>query len=86
MTMKKTNYRLPDTGKTVPAFILRQNGEATLLFVPSFDRKRPDSIVIGHDDDLDGVFEDMEANWFNVESKDMVEIAASLQRLGGKLR
>lgn len=28
--MKKVNYRLPDTGKTAPAFILCQNGEAIL--------------------------------------------------------
>ena len=86
-TMKKTNYRLPDKPpKTAPAFILCTTGEATLLFVPSFDRERPDSIVIAHDDDLDGIFEDMEANWFNVESKELLEIAANLQLLGSKLR
>ncbi len=83
--MKRVNYRLPDTGKTAPAFVVCATGEATLLFVPSFDRERPDAIVIAHDDDLDGVFEDMEANWFNVESKDLLEIAANLQRLGNKL-
>ena len=84
--MKRTNYRLPDTGKTAPAFILSTTGEATLLFVPSFDRERPDLIVIAHDDDGDGIFEDTEMNWFNVESKDMQEIASNLQLLGSKLR
>ena len=85
--MQKVNYRLPDKPtKTVPAFILCTTGEANLLFVPSFDRERPDSIVIAHDDDGDGIFEDMEANWFNTEPKDLREIAANLQLLGSKLR
>jgi hypothetical protein len=84
--MKKVNYRLPDTGKLASAFVVCQTGEATLLFVPSFDGERPDSIVIAHDDTGSGVFEDMEANWFNVESKDMLAITANLQRLGRKLR
>ena len=85
--MKQTKYRLPDKpSKTVPGFILCATGESTLLFVPSFDRERPDAIVVAHDDDLDGVFEDTEANWFNVESKDVLEIATNLQRLGDKLR
>jgi hypothetical protein len=41
----------------VAAFILCATGEATLLFVPSFDRERPDAIVVAHDDDMDGVYE-----------------------------
>jgi hypothetical protein len=85
-TVKRVNYRLPDTGKTVPAFVLCTTGEATLLFVPSFGGQRPDSIVIAHDDDLDGVFEDMEVNWFNVEPKDLRSIADHLRLLGSKLR
>jgi hypothetical protein len=80
--MKTVKYRLPDKPqKTVPAFILCATGEATLLFVPSVDRERPDSIVVAHDDDLDGVFDDAEANWFNAESSDMLEIAKHLQIL-----
>jgi hypothetical protein len=85
--MNTTKYRLPDKPKkTVPAFVLCTTGEANLLFVPSFDGERPDSIVIAHDDDLDGVYEDMDANWFNVESKDMAEIGNNLQKLASKLR
>ena len=84
--MKTTKHRLPDKPKkTVPAFILCATGEATLLFVPSFDRERPDAIVVAHDDDGDGVFEDMDANWFNLESKDMTEIGKNLQMLASKL-
>lgn len=80
--MKTVKYRLPDKPKkTVPAFILCATGEATLLLVPSFGGERPDSIVVAHDDNGDGVFEDMDANWFNVESKDMLEIAKHLQML-----
>lgn len=85
--MKTVKYRLADTPeKTVPAFILCVTGEATLLFVPSFDRERPDSIVIAHDDTGSGVYEDADANWFNVESKDMAEIGNNLPRLARKLR
>jgi hypothetical protein len=61
-------------------------GESTLLFVPSFDGERPDSIVVAHDDTGTGVYEDAEANWFNVESKDMAEIGNNLQMLARKLR
>jgi hypothetical protein len=84
--MKRVLYRRPDNGKPVPAFVLCATGESTLLFVPSFDRERPDSIIIAHDDDLDGVFQDTEMNWFNVEPKDMLEIAANLKLLGSKLK
>lgn len=85
--MKTVKYRLPDKPtKTVPAFILCATGESTLLFVPSFDGERPDSIVVAHDDTGTGVFEDMDANWFNVESKDMAEIGNNLGILASKLR
>lgn len=85
--MNTVKYRLPDKPtKTVPAFILCATGESTLLFVPSFDGERSDSIVVAHDDTGTGVFEDMDANWFNVESKDMAEIGSNLQRLARQLR
>lgn len=85
--MKTVKYKMPDKPKkTVTAFVLCTTGEATLLFVPSFDGERPDAIVIAHDDDLDGIFEDMDANWFNLESKDMAEIGKNLQMLARKLR
>ena len=85
--MKTVKYRLPEKPqKTVPAFILCITGESTLLFVPSFDGERPDSIVIAHDDDLDGIFEDTKSNWFNVESNNMAEIGNNLQMLARKLR
>jgi len=85
--MKTVKYRLPDKPKKiVPAFILCATGESNLLFVPSFDGEQPDSIVIGHDDDLDGIFEDTKSNWFNVESKNMAEIGGNLQMLARKLR
>lgn len=86
-TMKSVKYRLPDKPtKTVPAFVLCATGESTLLFVPSFDGEGPDAIVVAHDDDLDGVFDDADVNWFNVESKDLLEIARNIELLGQKLR
>jgi hypothetical protein len=45
------------------------------------DARRPHSIVVPHDDDWDGVLEDAEMNWFNVESEDVSAIAAN-QKLG----
>ena len=85
--MKSVKYRLPDKPtRTVPAFVLCATGESTLLFVPSFDGERPDSIVVAHDDTGTGVFEDMDANWFNVESKDMAEIGTNLGMLARQLR
>ena len=84
--MKTTKYRLPDKPhKTVPAFILCATGEAHLLLVNFFDDERPDSLVIAHDDDGDGVYEDMENNWFNVTLTNMAEIGANLQLLASKL-
>jgi hypothetical protein len=80
--MKKVFYRRPDNARAVPAFVLCATGESTLLFVPSFDGERLDAIVVAHDDTGSGVFQDTEMNWFNVESKDMLEIAANLQRPG----
>ena len=85
--MKTVKYRLPDKPtKTVPAFILCATGESTLLFVPSFDGERTDSIVVAHDDTGTGVYEDAEANWFNVESKDMAEIGTNLGMLARQLK
>ncbi len=85
--MKTVKYKLPDKpNKTITAFVLCTTGEANLLFVPSFDGERSDSIVIAHDDDMDGIFEDTKSNWFNVESKDMAEIGSNLQMLASKLR
>jgi hypothetical protein len=85
-TLNRVNYRLPDTGKTVPAFVVFQTGESTLLFVPCFNKKRPDALVLAHDDDLDGVYEDMEANWINVESNDLATIGQNLMVLAKQLR
>jgi hypothetical protein len=84
--LNRVDYRLPDSGKTVPAFVVCQTGEATLLFVPDFKSNRPHSIVIAHDDDLDGVFQDSEMNWFNVESDDMAEIGQNLLTLSKSLK
>ena len=85
--MKTVKYKLPNKPKkAVDAFILCATGEATMLFIPSFDDDRHDSIVIAHDDDCDGVYEDMDANWFNVDSKDMADIGKNLQMLASKLR
>src|SRR5258708_2754179 len=78
--MTTVKYRLPDKpNKTVAAFILCATGESNLLFVPSFDGKRLDSIIVAHNDTDTRVFEDMDANWFNVESEDMAEIGTNLQ-------
>jgi len=85
--MKTVKYRLPDKPKkTVTAFVLCTTGESNLLFVPSFDGERLDSIVIAHDDTGTGIYEDAGMNWFNVESKDMAEIGDNLKALGLKLR
>jgi hypothetical protein len=85
-SLKRVDYRLPDDGKTVPAFILCDNGESTLLLVPFFTKEQPDVLVIAHDDDLDGVYEDSEMSWFNVESNDMATIGQNLLTLSRQLR
>ena len=82
--MKQVSYRFPDTDETVPAFVLCATGESTLLFVPGSGTERPDSLVIAHDDDLDGVYEDTEMNWFNVEEADVVEISQNLANMAKK--
>lgn len=77
-SLNQVNFRLPDSGTTIPALVLCRNGEAALLLVAGSEGDRPDSIVIAHDDDLDRVFEDTEMNWFNVESREMAEIGQNL--------
>jgi hypothetical protein len=72
--------------KTVPAFVLCSTGEATMLFLPMFNDEMPPAIVIAHDDDLDEIYDDTQSNWFNVESRDMVIIAANLNSLAAKLK
>ena len=64
----------------------RHDGGRKITLAPAFDGERPDSIVVAHDDTGTGVYEDAEANWFNVESKDMLEIGDHLKALGSKLR
>jgi CheY-like chemotaxis protein len=85
-TMKKVLYCRPDSQKTVPAFVLCENGELTLLFVAPSSDIRPDFILMAHDDDGNGIYEDAEANWFNVSSKQTLEIATNLKAIGSKAR
>lgn len=80
--MKRVFYRQPDSGNPVLAFVLCATGESTLLFVPSCEGERPDSLVIAHDDDLDGVYEDAGMNWFNVEPEDLSQIVTNLKTVG----
>lgn len=77
-SLAKDDYKSPDTGKIVSAFVICGNGEAALLLVAGSEGDRPDSIVIAHDDDLDGVFEDTGMNWFNVEPEERAEIGQNL--------
>lgn len=84
--MKQVKYLLPELNKPVPALVVCDNGVSTLLFVPSFNGEIPSFLAVVHDDDFDGVFEDTEANWFNVEPEEMREIADNLQRLSKGLR
>ena len=44
--MKRVFYRRPDSGNPVLAFVLCATGEATLLFVPSFEGEKSDSLVM----------------------------------------
>jgi hypothetical protein len=84
--MERVLYRQPENGNTVPAFVLCQNGELTLLFVPRVSGVGPDLMLICHDDDRDGIYEDAESNWFNVSSEEMLDIAGRLKAIGSTLR
>ena len=84
--MKRVFYRRPDNRKPVPAQVLCENGELTLLFVPRSSEIHPDFILMAQDDDGDGIYEDAEANWFNVSSKQALEIAANLKALASTVR
>ena len=84
--MKIVLFRRPDSRKPVPAQVLCSNGELTLLFVPRSSEIHPDFILMAQDDDGDGIHEDAEANWFNVSSKQALEIAANLKTIGSTVR
>ncbi len=64
--------------------MLCATGESTLLSLPCSSTGGPDSLVLAHDDDLDGVYEDSEMNWFNMEGSDVVEISSNLARMAKK--
>ncbi len=84
--MKKVLYRRPDTRKTFPAFVLCENGELTLLFVPRSSNIGTDFILMANDADGDGVYEDAESNWFNVSPIQAQEIATNLKAIGSKVK
>lgn len=84
--MKKVICRRPDSQKTVSAFVLCDNGELSLLFVPRSLEFQPDFILMAQDGDGDGVYEDAEANWFNLSREQALEIAANLKAIGSKAK
>ena len=64
---------------------LNEEGAVRDNLLATFESGR-DFILIAHDDDCDGVYEDAEANWFSVGFKERLEISANLKSLGSKLK
>ena len=84
--IRQVLYLRPDNRRTAPAFVLCDNGELTLLYVWCRSEVRPDFIIIAHDDDCDGIYEDAQANWFSVSPEETLKIAANLKSVGSRLK
>jgi len=84
--IRQVLYLRPDNRRTTPAFVLCENGESTLLYVWCRSEIRPNFIVIAHDDDCDGIYEDAEANWFSVSPEETLKIAAILKWVGSRVK
>lgn len=80
--LRKVTYVLPGKSRPVWAFVLAQREALSLLFVEKPDENYSHALVVAMENPDAGVFEDVGANRFPLESDDLEEIAGRLEALG----
>ena len=80
--IRKVAYLLPGKSRPVWAFVLAQREALSLLFVERPDDNYSHTLVVATENPAAGVFEDVGANRFPMESDDLEEIAGRLEALG----
>lgn len=85
VVLRKVTYRLPGKSRPVWAFVLAQSQGLALLFVQRPDDNHSHALAIACED-FAGVFEDVKANRFPLETADALdEIGGRLEALGDGL-
>ena len=80
--LRKVPFRLPGTKRLVWAVVLCEREGLSLLFVQKPDDKRSHALTIATENVTERVFEEVNANRFQIEHGDMAEIGKKLQALG----
>jgi hypothetical protein len=71
VVLRKVAYLLPGTARPVWAFVLAQREALSLLFVERPDDNYSHTLVVATENPAAGVFEDVGANRFPMESEDL---------------
>ena len=82
VVLRKVAYLLPGKSRPVWAFVLAQREALSLLFVEKPDDNFSHTLVVATENPDAGVFEDVGANRFPMESEDLEEMAGRLEALG----
>ena len=82
VVLRKVAYLLSGKSRPVWAFVLAQREALSLLFVEKPDDNYSHALVVATENPSAGVFEDVGANRFPLESDDLEEIAGRLEALG----
>lgn len=80
--LRKVAYLLPGKSRPIWAFVLAQREALSLLFVEKPDENYSHALVVAVENPGAGVFEDVGANRFPMDSDDLEEIAGRLEALG----
>lgn len=83
--LRKVAYVIPGKSRPVWAFVLAQREALSLLFVEKPDDNYSHALVVATENPDAGVFEDVGANRFPLESGDLEEIGGRLEALGDGL-
>jgi hypothetical protein len=81
--VRKVPYRIPQTNRLLWALILAERQGLSLLFVRKPDDNHSHSLVIATENVSDKVYENVNASTFPMEYRDLVDIGAKLDALGG---
>ena len=80
--LRKVTYILPGKSRPVWAFVLAQREALSLLFVEKPDDNYSHALVVATENPTAGVFEDVGANRFPLESEDLEEIGGTARSSG----
>ncbi len=84
--IRQVLYLRPDNRNTALAFVLCEEGDYTLLYVWCRSAFRQDFIAVAQDYNRDGIYEDVEVNWFSVSPEQTQQIADNLKWVSSKIR